>query len=155
MASPAVALAFFPMTSFPPSSVAPTHAGCEQGVPRLLSLLTISPEALQSVGGFPELFCRCDWLPLMCHSQSLPDGVSNSATAFDEAAPSCCALAEKDSRPSPPLPSLPGGVCDLSPDEGLESVLLICAQQRTAHSFDRSACMWSRLLRVASRWWCR
>ena len=64
--------------------------------------------------------------------------MARSAIAFDEAAPSCCALAEKDSRPSPPLPSLPGGVSDLFPDEGLDSVILISAQQRTAHSFDRS-----------------
>ena len=77
--------------------------------------------------------------------------LANSATAFDEAAPSCCALAEKDSRPSPPLPSLPGGVCDLTPDEGLESVLLICAQQRTAHLFDRVTRVRSRLVRVAPR----
>ena len=75
MASPTVALSFFPMTSIPPSSVAPTHAGCDQGVPRLLSLLTISPEALQPVGGFPEQICRCDWVSLMGHLQSLPKDV--------------------------------------------------------------------------------
>ena len=82
--------------------------------------------------------------------------LASSVTTFDDAvpAPSCCALAEIDSRPSPPLPSPPGGVCDLSPDVGLESVLLISAQQRTAHSFDRR-CVWSRLVRVAPRWWCR
>ena len=62
------------MTSIPPSPVAPTHFGCDQGVSRLLSL-TISPEALQPVGGFPEQICRCDWLSLMCHLQSLPKGV--------------------------------------------------------------------------------
>ena len=34
-------------------------------------------------------------------------------------------------------------------------VLLIGAQQRTAHSFDRVPSVWSRLVRVAPRWWCR
>ena len=81
--------------------------------------------------------------------------LTRSAIAFDEAAPSCCALAEKDSRPSRPLPSLPVGVSDLSPDEDLDSVLFICAQQRTSHSFDRDASVWSRSVRVASRWWSR
>ena len=46
-------------------------------------------------------------------------------------------------------PSPPGGVCDLSPDGGLGSVLLMSTQQRTAHSFDRVASVWSRLVRVA------
>ena len=58
-------------------------------------------------------------------------------------------MAEKDSRPSPPLPCLPRGVCDLIPDEGLKSVLRIGAQKRTAYSFDRVASVWSRLVRVA------
>ena len=41
--------------------------------------------------------------------------------------PWCCSLAEEDSRPSPPLLTPPGGVLNLSPDEGLVSVLLIGA----------------------------
>ena len=83
--------------------------------------------------------------------------LASSATTFDDGspAPSRCALAEKDLRPSPPLPSLPRGVCDLTPDGGLVSVLLMSAQPRTAHSSDRVASVWSRLIRVAPRWWCR
>ena len=54
LASPAVALAISPITSIPPSPVAPTHAGCDQGVPSLLSLLSRSPVALQLVDSSPE-----------------------------------------------------------------------------------------------------
>ena len=54
LASPAVDLAMSPITSIPPSPVAPTYAGCDQGVPRLLSLLSRSPVALQLVGSSPE-----------------------------------------------------------------------------------------------------
>ena len=63
------------MTSIPPSAVAPTQVGCDQGVPHLLSLLPISPEALQPVGGFPEQLCRCDWPSLKGYLQSLQKGV--------------------------------------------------------------------------------
>ena len=55
LASPAVPLAIsLILSSIPPSPVAPTHAGCDQGVPRLLSLLSRSPAALQLVGSSPE-----------------------------------------------------------------------------------------------------
>ena len=54
LASPAVALAISPITSIPPSPVAPTHAGCDQGVPCLLTLLSRSPVALQLVSSSPE-----------------------------------------------------------------------------------------------------
>ena len=55
LASPAVALAISLIpSSIPPSPVALTHAGCDQGVPRLLSLLSRSPAALQLVGSSPE-----------------------------------------------------------------------------------------------------
>ena len=74
-ASPAVALAISPITSFPPSPVAPTHAGCDQGVPRLLSLLSISPDALQPVGSSPEQICRGGWPSLVGYLQSLPKDV--------------------------------------------------------------------------------
>ena len=116
-----------------------THAGCDQGVPRLLSLLTISPDALQPLAVLLSKSVGAVGPPSLAISRACQKTLANSATAFDDAAPSCCALAEKDSRPSPPLPSLPGGVCDLSPDEGLESVLLSCSQQLTAHSFDGDA----------------
>ena len=82
--------------------------------------------------------------------------LARSATTFDDAvpAPSCCALAEKDSCPSPPLPSPPGGVCYLSPDGGFASALLMSAQKRAGtRSIDAS--VWSRLVRMAPRWWCR
>ena len=49
--------------------------------------------------------------------------------------PWCCASAEEDSRPSPALPTPSGGVLNLSPGEGLVSVLLIGAEQHTTHSF--------------------
>ena len=75
LASPAVALAISPITSFPPSPVAPTHAGCDQGVPRLLSLLSISPDALQPVGSSREQICRGGWPSLVGHLQSLPKDV--------------------------------------------------------------------------------
>ena len=74
LASPAVALDFPPITSIPPSD-APTQVGCDQGMTHLLSLLPISPEALQPVGGFPEQPCRCDWPSLLGHLQSLQKGV--------------------------------------------------------------------------------
>ena len=75
LAYPAVALAISPITSILPSPVAPTHAGCDQGVPRLLSLLSISPDALQPVGSSREQICRGGWPSLVGHLQSLPKDV--------------------------------------------------------------------------------
>ena len=75
LTSPAVAFPISPITSFPPSPVAPTHAGCDQGVPRLVSLLSISPDAIQPVGSSPEQICRGGWPSLVGHLQSLPKDV--------------------------------------------------------------------------------
>ena len=75
LASPAVALAISPISSIPPSPVAPTHAGCDQGVPRLLTLLSRSPGAFQLVGSSPQEICRGGGPTLVGHSQSLPKDV--------------------------------------------------------------------------------
>ena len=75
LASPSVALAISPITSIPQSPVDLTHAGCDQGVPRLLTLLSISPVALQLVGSSPEQICRGGWPSLVGYLQSLPKDV--------------------------------------------------------------------------------
>ena len=75
LASPAVGLAISPITSIPPSPGAPTHAGCDQGVPRLLTLLSRSPGAFQLVGSSPQEICRGGGPTLVGHSQSLPKDV--------------------------------------------------------------------------------
>ena len=140
-ASPAVALAISPITSFPPSPVAPTHAGCDR--PCLVSSVS-SP------------YCPMRSSPLAALLSKSVGAVGLPRSPFAELAKGRWQIP----RPHLMMELLPHH--DVHWPRRTRVPLRRCrlrrqgsVMQRTAHPFDRVASVWSRLVRVVPRWWCR